>query len=60
MINKIIDKLILLAKTFNFKKIIKVRREKIIINVASSIELWRSRTYNSKEPETLDWIDGFR
>lgn len=60
MINKIIDKLILLAKTINFKKIKRVRKEKIIVNVASGIELWRSRTYNSKEPETLDWIDNFK
>lgn len=59
MINKIIDKLNLIAKTINFRKFINVRKEKIIINISSSIELWRSRTYNSKEPETLDWIDGF-
>lgn len=60
MINKLIDKLILSSKTFNFKKLIKVRKEKIIININSSIELWRSRTYNSKEPETLNWIDRFK
>ena len=60
MIYKIIDKIILLAKTINFKKIKRVRKENILINIASGIELWRSRTYNSKEPETLDWIDNFK
>jgi FkbM family methyltransferase len=42
-----------------FRKNCKVRGHDISIGVRSSLELWRCRTYESKEPETLDWIEGF-
>ena len=37
-----------------------VRGKKIKIKINSGIELWRSRAYEKKEPETLDWIDNFK
>jgi FkbM family methyltransferase len=37
-----------------------VRGVKIKIGVRSSLELFRCETYDTKEPETLDWIDQFR
>lgn len=37
----------------------RVRNQEIFINCRSIIEIWRCQTYSSKEPETLDWIDGF-
>lgn len=36
-----------------------VRGQTISVGVRSSLELWRCRTYETKEPETLDWIDSF-
>lgn len=36
-----------------------VREAKIRLGVSSALELWRGETYETKEPETLDWIDGF-
>ena len=36
-----------------------MRGQQISIGVRSALELWRCRTYETKEPETLDWIDGF-
>lgn len=36
-----------------------VRKTKIKLGVSSVLELWRGETYETKEPETLDWIDGF-
>ena len=36
-----------------------VRETKIRLGVSSVLELWRGETYETKEPETLDWIDGF-
>lgn len=37
----------------------RVRDLAIRVKVESLLELWRCRTYASKEPETLDWIDSF-
>jgi FkbM family methyltransferase len=31
----------------------------VVLGISSTLELWRAETYASKEPETLDWIDGF-
>lgn len=42
-----------------FRKTCNVRGHRISIGVRSALELWRCRTYESKEPETLDWIDSF-
>lgn len=42
-----------------FRKKCVVRGNPISVGVRSAIELWRCRTYETKEPETLDWIDGF-
>jgi FkbM family methyltransferase len=42
-----------------FRKSCNVRGQQISIGARSALELWRCRTYESKEPETLDWIDGF-
>ena len=36
-----------------------VRDVNIKVGVSSPIELFRCETYESKEPETLDWIDSF-
>ncbi len=36
-----------------------VRNASITLGVSSVLELWRGATYETKEPETLDWIDGF-
>jgi len=36
-----------------------VRETKIRLGVSSVLELWRGESYETKEPETLDWIDGF-
>ncbi len=60
MIQKIFDKFIVFFKSFKFIKTKNIREKKIYIKVNSSIELWRSRTYETKEPETLDWIDSFK
>jgi len=47
-------------KTFGpFRKTCNVRGQHISIGARSALELWRCRTYESKEPETLDWIDSF-
>lgn len=37
-----------------------VRGTEIKIGVSSTLELFRCETYESKEPETLDWIDQFK
>jgi FkbM family methyltransferase len=37
-----------------------VRNENVRIGVKSDIEIFRCETYNTKEPETLDWIDQFK
>lgn len=42
-----------------FRKLCTVRGLPISIGARSALELWRCHTYESKEPETLDWIDGF-
>lgn len=42
-----------------FRKDCNVRGQRISVGVRSALELWRCRTYDTKEPETLDWIDGF-
>jgi FkbM family methyltransferase len=42
-----------------FRKSCNVRGQQISIGARSALELWRCRTYETKEPETLDWIDGF-
>src|SRR5688572_29252215 len=41
-----------------FRKTCVVRGKHISIGARSAIELWSCRTYETKEPETLDWIDG--
>jgi FkbM family methyltransferase len=43
----------------DFKARFRVRRTDVVLGVSSAIELWRGETYETKEPETLDWIDGF-
>lgn len=42
-----------------YRKKCVVRGQLIDVGVRSALELWRCKTYESKEPETLDWIDGF-
>ena len=42
-----------------FRKGCDVRGQRISVGARSVLELWRCRTYETKEPETLDWIDGF-
>jgi FkbM family methyltransferase len=42
-----------------YRKSCSVRGQQLSIGVRSALELWRCRTYETKEPETLDWIDGF-
>lgn len=42
----------------NFHKKCCVRGLIIIVKVRSALEVWRCKTYETKEPETLDWIDG--
>jgi FkbM family methyltransferase len=42
-----------------FRKSCNVRGQRISIGARSALELWRCRTYETKEPETLTWIDGF-
>lgn len=42
-----------------YRKNCKVRDQQVSIGVRSALELWRCMTYETKEPETLDWIDGF-
>jgi FkbM family methyltransferase len=37
----------------------RVRNRHIKVKVESLLELWRCKTYETKEPETLDWIDSF-
>jgi FkbM family methyltransferase len=36
-----------------------VRGARVTLGVSSVLELWRGETYETKEPETLDWIDEF-
>jgi FkbM family methyltransferase len=42
-----------------FQKDCIVRGQRISIGARSPLELWRCLTYETKEPETLDWIDSF-
>lgn len=42
-----------------YRKNCAVRGQHISVGVRSALELWRCHTYKTKEPETLDWIDGF-
>jgi FkbM family methyltransferase len=42
-----------------FRKSCIVRGQRISIGARSALELWRCHTYETKEPETLDWIDRF-
>ncbi|HEY5918287.1 MAG TPA: hypothetical protein VIU13_12820, partial [Chryseolinea sp.] len=37
-----------------------VRGVEVKIGVSSALELFRCETYDTKEPETLDWIDKFK
>lgn len=46
-----------LAKLANHPVMVKVRDLELVLGVSSNIELFRFRTYASKEPETLDWIE---
>ena len=41
------------------RKTVTVRGEKIEFDANKELHLLRANTLNSKEPETLDWIDGF-
>jgi FkbM family methyltransferase len=43
----------------DYSRPFRVRQTEVILGVSSAIELWRGETYETKEPETLDWIDGF-
>jgi FkbM family methyltransferase len=43
----------------NFLKKCHVRGLIIHVKARSALEVWRCKTYETKEPETLDWIDGF-
>ena len=55
-----VDKIKLIISNFKFVKKRKVRKVNIKLNINSPIDLWRFRTYETKEPETLDWIDSFK
>ena len=46
--------------TKEFVNTCRVRDVDIRIGVKSSLELFRCETYQTKEPETLDWIDEFK
>ena len=60
MIKKILEKILLYLKSIKFIKVSQINNQNIRINISSSIELWRARTYSTKEPETINWIDGFK
>ena len=60
MIKKILEKILLYLKSIKFIKVSQINNQNIRINISSSIELWRVRTYSTKEPETINWIDGFK
>lgn len=53
------DYLCLLARG-TVTKTCHVRGQEILVAARSAIELWRCKTYETKEPETLDWVDGFK
>ena len=57
---RLVDKIKLIISNFKFVKKRKVRKVNIKLNINSPIDLWRFRTYETKEPETLDWIDSFK
>ncbi len=40
-------------------KIISINNKKIIFFTPNSITKWRVKTFFTKEPETLEWVDGF-
>ena len=42
---------------FEINRICNVRQQKVVLNISSELELWRALTYESKEPETLKWIE---
>jgi FkbM family methyltransferase len=60
LIKKAIEKILLYLKSIKFVKTSKINNQNIKINISTSIELWRARTYLTKEPETINWIDGFK
>ena len=60
MIKKILEKILIFLKSLKFIKLTKINNQNIKINISTSIELWRARTYLTKEPETINWIDGFK
>jgi FkbM family methyltransferase len=60
LIKKILEKILLYFKSINFIKVTEIKNHNIRINISSKIELWRARTYLTKEPETINWIDGFK
>ena len=40
-------------------KIISINNKKIVFFTPNSITKWRVKTFFTKEPETLEWVDGF-
>tara|TARA_B100000575_G_scaffold232152_1_gene193430 strand:+ start:2229 stop:3092 length:864 start_codon:yes stop_codon:yes gene_type:complete len=40
-------------------KIISINNKKVVFFTPNSITKWRVKTFFTKEPETLEWVDGF-
>ena len=60
MIIKIFDKIKILLQNYIFIKKTNILGKKILLKINSEIELWRFRTYKTKEPETIEWVNKFR
>ena len=55
--NKILDNFI--EKCIERKTIVTHKDVEIILSIPNSITRYRAKTFSTKEPETLNWIDGF-
>ncbi|MCI0565430.1 MAG: FkbM family methyltransferase [Nitrososphaera sp.] len=46
-----------LTRHFEVNRACRVRGQNIVLSISNEIELWRALTYETKEPETLTWIE---
>ena len=59
-INRIIDKIKINLFNEDFIVKRKIHKQNFKFSITNEIELWRSNTILTKEPETIEWINNFK
>ena len=59
-INRIFDKIKINLFNEDFIVTRKINNQNFKFSITNEIELWRSNTILTKEPETIEWINNFK